>query len=88
MCELYRLFSKDWEHLVNYSEEMMIEMYNSETHGTKVSPNNGFLLGKQWLNVQVEMWKEDIQKGLLFKRELYDDGRYPKWWLDSIFKRM
>jgi hypothetical protein len=32
------------------------------------------------------MWKEDIESGLLFKKELYEDEKFPHWWLDSIFK--
>ena len=88
MCELYRLFSKDWEHLVDYSEEVLVEMYDSETYGTKVSSNNGYHLGKRWLSVQVQMWRDDIDQGILFKDELYEDGKFPKWWLDSIFKSM
>jgi hypothetical protein len=32
------------------------------------------------------MWKEDIDKGLLTKKELYEDENFPQWWLDSIFK--
>jgi hypothetical protein len=32
------------------------------------------------------MWKEDIEKGILFKKELYEDPKFPHWWLDSIFK--
>lgn len=86
MCELYRIFSKDWEHLIDLSDEAQIEFFNHESLGLPCSPNNGFALGKKWLNVQVTMWKEDIALGLFFKSELYDDPKYPHWWLDSIFK--
>jgi hypothetical protein len=65
---------------------MMLEMYNFDTYGTPISPNNGYLLGKRWCSVNIAMWKEDIEKGYLFKKELYEDGKYPHWWLDSIFK--
>lgn len=86
MCEIFRIFSKDWEHLVDYSEESMLEMYNHDTYGHSISDKNGFLLGKKWLSVNIEMWREDLEKGYLFKSELYNDGKYPHWWLDSIFK--
>lgn len=86
MCELYRTFSKDWEHLYIFNDDMIVELYNHESYGTFVSNNNGFALGKKWLNVNVSMWLEDIERGLLFKQELYNDGKFPHWWLDNIFK--
>jgi hypothetical protein len=66
---------------------MQIELFNSESFGTRVSSNNGFSVGKTYLNVHEKMWKEDIALGLLRKRELYEDGLFPEWWLDSIFKQ-
>lgn len=84
MAEVYRIFSKDWEHMLDYSDDAMIEMYNSESYGTPVSRTNGFYVGKQWLNVNVQMWKEDISKGYLQKCELYDDPKFPHWWLDNV----
>lgn len=86
MSRLYRLFATDWEHCLDFSEEMRLEMYNSESHGIRPSDNNGYYHGKKWLNVTVAMWKEDIEKGLLFKRELYQDGKYPEWWLDNVLR--
>ena len=64
-------------------------MFNHETYGTEISDRkrNGYYVGKQWLNVHIEMWKEDIEKGYLHKQELYDDPLFPNWWLDSIFKK-
>lgn len=62
-------------------------MFNSESYGTKVQQNNGYLVGKHWLNVTVSCWKEDILLGTLFVKELYDDENFPEWWLDSIFKK-
>lgn len=88
MCEIYKIFSKDWENCCDFSEQSLKEMYTSETHGDPVSPTNGYYVGKKWLNVTVKMWLEDIEKGLLFKRELYDDPKYPHRWLDNIFGEM
>ncbi len=65
---------------------MKVELFNSESYGTPVSDNNGYALGKKWMNVTIAMWIEDINKGLLFKCELYEDENLPHWWLDSIFK--
>lgn len=85
MSELYRYFAKHWTGL-DFSDEALLEMFNSESYGTYVSPKNGFLVGKGWLNVTVACWKEDIELGCLFVRELYEDGNYPTWWLDGIFR--
>jgi len=84
MSELYKHFSNDWKDCLDFSEDSLREMYNGETHGDPVSQTNGFYHGKKWLNVTVKMWKEDIQKGLLLKQELYNDPKYPHWWLDSV----
>lgn len=86
MSEVYRIFSRHWEHVLDFSDEALIELYNGESFGTPVSGNNGYGVGKMYLNVHVKMWKEDIALGLLFKRELYEDGLFPHWWLDSVFK--
>ena len=87
MSELYRFFAKDWAHVLDFSDEALLELYNYESYGGTVSQKNGFMHGKKWLNLNVTMWKEDMEKGLFFKKELYDDPNYPHWWLDSIFKK-
>jgi hypothetical protein len=92
MSEVYRVFSNDWKDILDYSDESLRELYELESGITsKLNVNNyndrnGFSVGKKWLSVHVEMWKEDIEKGLLFKKELYEDEKFPHWWLDSIFK--
>lgn len=86
ISELYRLFSQDWKDCLDYSDESLIELCNHESLGMDVKSNNGFLHGKRMLSLTVTMWKEDIEKGLLFKNELYKDTKYPNWWLNSIFK--
>lgn len=87
MAEVYRFFAKDWEHLCDFSDQAMVDMFNSESYGIKCQSNNGFLLGKKWLNVTVAAWKEDIAEGNLFLFELYEDPNLPNWWLDSVFKK-
>lgn len=86
MAELYKYFARHWEHVLDFSDNALLEMFNSESYGTKVNPKNGYLVGKQWLNVTVTCWKEDIALGSLFVRELYEDGNFPEWWLDGIFR--
>jgi hypothetical protein len=86
MAELYRLFAKDWEQCLDFSDQALVELYNHESYGQPISQSNGFMHGKKWLNVTVSMWKEDVAQGLLFKHELYEDPKFPHWWLDNIFK--
>jgi len=86
MCSVYRVFGRDWEHLFDYSDEMLVEMFNHESLGLPISEKNGFAHGKKWLSVNVAMWKEGIEERTLFKFELYEDPKFPHWWLDSIFK--
>ena len=88
MSEVYKHFSKDWKHCLDYSEESMLELYYSESYGDECSYDNGFYIGKKYLNLTVAMWKEDISKGYLFKNELYEDYNLPDWWLDKVLKRL
>jgi hypothetical protein len=63
----------------------LIELYNYESYGGQLcKKTNGFMHGKKWLNLNVTMWKEDIEAGLLFKFELYQDSKFPHWWLDNV----
>ncbi len=84
MAPLYKLFGTGWTNYHLFTDEKLIELFNNESYGTKLSENNGFALGKRWLNVNVAMWIEDNNKGELCKIELYQDERFPHWWLDSI----
>ena len=68
-----------------YSDEEIIELFNHESFGTQIKNTNGFLVGKKWMDVHIKMWKEDIQKGYLFESELYQDEKFPHWWLDNLF---
>ncbi len=86
MCDIYVLFAKDWEQCCEFSDDMMLELFYSESYGDPVSPHNGYYVGKKWLNVTVAMWKEDIQKGCLTRHELYDD-HFPDWWLDKVLRK-
>ena len=86
MCDVYSIFSNYWEHVLDFSDQAKIDLFNHESYGTPISQNNGYFVGKKWLNVQVTVWKEDIRDGILLKRELYEEPKFPHWWLDSIFK--
>jgi hypothetical protein len=86
MCDVYQIFSKDWEGCLDFSDEAKVELFNHESLGYPVADKNGYWWGKKWLNVNVTMWKEDIEKGLLHQSELYSDEKFPRWFLDSVFK--
>jgi len=86
MAEIYRIFAKDWEHVLDFSDDALLQLYNHESYGGRIDSNNGYAHGKKYLNLHVTMWKEDIAKGLLFKHELYEDNVFPHWWLDNILK--
>ena len=87
MVELYKVFSNDWKNCLDYSNDSLFELYRYESYGEdKVQSNNGFNHGKKWLNLHVAMWKEDLQMGILSKQELYEDSKFPHWWLDSVLK--
>jgi len=89
MSELYKMFSKDWEPCLDFSDEALIELYNYESYGGKLPKNNnGFMHGKKMLNLNVTSWKEDIEAGLLFKFELYEDPNFPHWWLDRVLVKI
>lgn len=86
MSEVYCIFSSPWKNSLDFSENALVNMYNYETFGKKMEhPNtNGFYVGKQWMDVMIVMWREDINKSLLKKHELYEDGCFPRWWLDKV----
>ena len=86
MCEIYIIFSNDWKDCCDFSEGMMLELYYAEAFGDKVSQNNGYYVGKRYMNLTIAMWKQDIEIGYLLKSELYNDETFPHWWLDKIFK--
>lgn len=84
MAEVYKLFATDWSHMLDFSEDALWEMHQYESRGTPIaSTNNGYEVGKKWLNVHVAMWRQDIRAGLLFKAELYAD-KFPHWWLNDV----
>ena len=88
MSDVYRIFSRQWEHILDYSEQSLIEMFNYESHGTPINnpSRNGFYVGKQWMDVHITMWHEDFEKGYLTRKELYDDPTFPDWWLDKVIR--
>jgi hypothetical protein len=85
MIPVYRIFARDVESYLDFSDEMLFEQYDNECLGTRCSPNNGFNYGKRYMDVTLAMWREDIRLGTLFIHELYQDPSFPHWWLDRVF---
>lgn len=72
-AELYKHFARQWEAVLDFSEDALVECFEWESHGKKLtSKNNGYACGKGWLDVNITMWKEDIKAGLLHPDELED----------------
>lgn len=88
MAELYREFGSSVSPNSDFSDEAIIELYNHESYGTELTQNNGFAIGKRYLNLQVTSWKEALLEGSISKIELYEDEKYPSWWLDSVLKNL
>lgn len=96
MQEVYRLFASE---AFDLSEEAALAMYIYESTGrgdltggifggpSTAKTVNGWFIAKQWLNVTVAMWLEDIRTGLVTRKEIYEwhDPQF-HWWLDRIFK--
>lgn len=84
MATLYRRFAIDFK-FADFSDEAAADMFAWESQGVPIPNNieNGFAMGKKWMDVTISAWLEDIKKGLLFAQELLDDG-YPEWFLRKI----
>ena len=86
MCDIYLIFAHDWKDCCDFSPNAQEELFQHETYGKQISLNNGYYVGKKYLNLSVTMWREDINQGLLSKKELHQDGKYPSWWLNKVLQ--
>lgn len=86
MAEVYKTFSAEYVGTKDYSDEALVAMYLFESFGedTVNKITNAFFIGKQWMDLTLKMWVEDIEQGYLFKFELYKDPKYPSWFLDRV----
>ena len=82
MSEYYKHFALD---SVDYdwSEDAAKKAYILESQGQGIHDNlNGYMSGKQWMDVTVSQWKEDILGFNLHIQELRED--YPDWFLKKV----
>lgn len=71
---------------LDYSNDALYEAYLYETKGIQTSnPKNAYVIGKRDLNLNIQMWREDIKKGYLLKEELYG-GVFSNKYLDKVLK--
>ena len=86
MSEVYYIFSREWENMLDFSDDSLFNMYHYESSGVPIenARNNGYFVGKQYMDVHIEMWKIDIKDRILTKQELYEDETFPNWWLDKV----
>lgn len=77
---------------LDYSEKAALEMFLFESKGignlqlNLFNCKNGYANGKHWMDVTVAMWLKDIEIGILYIKELYDEPELQSfhWWLDRI----
>ena len=87
MIPLYRHFAKDNEHGLDFSDDMLYQLYDNESKGVgKIDPRNGFAHGKKIMSITIEMWKEDMWI-TLFPWELFEDPNLPDWWLLKVLSK-
>lgn len=90
IAEVYKHFAKGATRtgfVCDFSENAAREMYIFESQGRgRIKPDNGFAIGKKWLDVTVAMWREDLKANppMLYAAELYSDPNLPDWWLDNV----
>lgn len=75
-CKVYKHFARKYDGL-DYSDEVMLAMFQYESWGKgDIKSNNGFAIGKKWMDVTISMWKEDLDSGLLTPAEYRE---YQEW---------
>lgn len=86
MAEVYKYFASSYVGTVDFSETALHGMYAYESLGEDGldKTTNGYFIGKHWMDTTIKMWIDDIEKGFLFKFELYKDQNLPKWFLDKV----
>lgn len=91
MRPIYRYFAGDSLKL-DFSESAELKMYNYESLGvgdlklTLFSGHilNGYAVGKHWMDVQVQMWKDCLKEGTICLKEIYEDFPDWHWWLNKV----
>ena len=96
MAEIYKIFAHDYLHCCSFDEKAAQDMFVAESLGKFLAYNsknengkfNGYAVGKHWMDVTISMWAEDIKTGMLRKKEITDDPKFPLWWSEKILKNI
>lgn len=86
----YLWMARGWTGL-DSSNDALWRAFQFETQGQSLPPGdslrNAYLVGKRYLNLQVQSWREDIRSGLLLREELYEEpSPWSKKFLDEVLK--
>lgn len=93
MAEIYKLFVDVFN--ADFSSRAAQALFDYESRGdgfiqldTFIDTNNGYAIGKKWCDVNIAMWLKALEKpGWYWElKSIYSDRRYPRWWLNKIFK--
>lgn len=90
---IYKYFASDLDN-VDFSDQAAIDAYLWESRGIGnfkfgLFSNhiaNGYVVGKHWMDVTIQMWRQDLKDGLLSRIELYREPDFKNyhWWLDKV----
>ena len=65
----------------DYSAQALVAMYQTESTGGKLSAliaaNNGWAIGKHWMDWQISNWRDGFNEGTCFTKELLADAAIP-----------
>lgn len=64
----------------DFSLAALIACYNYESTGGDMPINNGYIIGKRWLDLSIETWREDIMAGLFCKADFISP--ITKWYAE------
>lgn len=72
----YKAMTEGWPNAkLDFSENAALAMHDWESLGAELPPeNNGYRIGKEKLDLQVTMWRDEMAAGRLFVFELREDS--------------
>ena len=88
MYDVYMSFADKSNTVLDFSDNMSIEMYNHESRGFTISSNNGFYWGKHNLDLTLKMWIEDVANKTLLPIEILNDEKFPLWWRTNMYNML
>lgn len=88
MSQVYLYFARDYLDHLTFTDDMLVELYTYESTGKgSLSESNGYAMGKRNIDIAVAAWTDDLNNGMLFLHELYEDENLPHWFLDKVLSQ-